>query len=505
MTEPNTRVYQVAGLDCADCARTVEKGVAGLPGVRAARVDFAAAQLFLEGDVPPAVVQARVVALGYQLQAPAPRPAGTSPAAGALPRFWRYLLSRPETRLALAGGLGLGTAWLLEQAGAPALAIQGLLAASLLTAGAPIARSGLTALVLTREFTINLLMTIAAVGALLIGEPWEAASLIVLFALAEALEGYTAERARDSVRGLAELAPARAVRLEAGGEVEVAVDSLAVGDRVLVRPGERVPADGEVMAGLSAVNQAAITGESLPAAKAPGDPVFAGTVNGDGALEVRVARPAADSTLSRIIRLMETSQAARAPSQRLIDRFARVYTPAVVVLAALVAAVPPLFFGQPFWDTAEGHGWLYRALALLVIACPCALVISAPVTVISALTAAARRGVLIKGGRHLEQLAGVRVFAFDKTGTLTRGEPALMAARAVECAGAERCAHCDDVLALASALERRSAHPLARAVVTAAAERGLADVYAPAEDLTALAGRGRAPARRGPVRLGAGG
>ncbi|MBL8055660.1 MAG: heavy metal translocating P-type ATPase, partial [Anaerolineales bacterium] len=324
----------------------------------------------------------------------------------------------------------------------------------------------------------------------IIGEPWEAAALIVLFALAEALEGFTADRARDSVRALADLAPARAVRLEAGREVEVAVAALAVDDHVLVRPGERLPADGVVAAGRSAVNQAPITGESLPVDKAPGDGVYAGTVNGDGALEVRVTRPAAESTLSRIIHLMETSQAARAPSQRLIDRFARVYTPAVVGLAALVAVVPPLAFGQPFWNTGAEHGWLYRALALLVIACPCALVISAPVTVISALTAAARRGVLIKGGRHLEQLASVRAFAFDKTGTLTRGEPALTAARAVECVDTARCAHCDDVLALATALERRSAHPLARAVVMAAAERGLADIYAPADEVRTLTGRG---------------
>src|SRR5690606_26381314 len=217
---------------------------------------------------------------------------------------------------------------------------------------------------------------------------------------------------------------------------------------------------------------------------------YAGTINGAGALEVRVTRLAADNTVNRIIRLVEEAQNSRAPSQRLVDRFASVYTPAIVALAAAVAVLPPLLFNQPFYDTPETHGWLYRALTLLVISCPCALVISTPVTVISAITSAARRGVLIKGGVHLETLAGVKAFAFDKTGTLTRGKPVVTGTRSVDCDTGETCAVCDDILALASAVERRSAHPLARAVVDAATERGLATVYAAADSVELLAGRG---------------
>jgi len=490
--KPN--VYSIDGMDCADCARTVEKGVAQLPGVRVAQVDFATGKLRLKGDVAPEVLRQRVEALGYHL-ATNSNPNSNSnsnshPRSGGVPGFWRYLLSRTETRLALVGGAGIALAWLGEQFGPNPLAANGMWIASMLIAGWPIARSGLNALIINRDFNINLLMTMAAVGAVIIGEPLEGATLIVLFALAEALESFTTDRARDSLRGLMELTPAQAIRLSAGREEAVRVEALAVGDVIVIRPGDRIPMDGVITAGASDVNQAAITGESAPVTKAAGAEVFAGTVNGGGALEVRVTHLAQDNTLSRIIHLVEEAQSVRAPSQRLIDQFARLYTPAMVGLAALVAGVPPVFFGQPFWDTPTEHGWLYRALALLVIACPCALVISAPVTIISALTAAARRGVLIKGGAHLETLSRINAFAFDKTGTLTQGEPVVTQARALECEIGGDCEQCDEVLALASALERRSTHPLARAVMAAAEQRGLAEVYAPADDVVALAGRG---------------
>ncbi|MCZ7543679.1 MAG: heavy metal translocating P-type ATPase [Anaerolineae bacterium] len=273
-------------------------------------------------------------------------------------------------------------------------------------------------------------------------------------------------------------------------EVSVDVRDLHVGETILVKPGARIPMDGVVTSGTSAVNQALITGESMPVHKAPGAEVFAGTVNGEGALEIEVTQPASDNTLQQVIRLVEAAQSQKAPAQRFVDRFARVYTPAVVLVAALVATVPPLLFGAPFHDTADAQGWLYRALALLVVACPCALVISTPVAVISGITGAARRGVLIKGGAHLEALGRVRAFAFDKTGTLTEGRPVVTNYRAVDCVNDALCAPCDDVLALATAVERRSAHPLAQAVVAEAEKRGLAHAYAPAESVEALAGRG---------------
>jgi Cd2+/Zn2+-exporting ATPase len=270
------------------------------------------------------------------------------------------------------------------------------------------------------------------------------------------------------------------------------VEELAIGEIVLVRPGERIPMDGVVLAGRSSVNQAPITGESLPVEKRLGDEVFAGSINGPGVLELRVTRLAADNTLSRLIHMVEEAQAQKAPAQRWIDRFARVYTPAVVAVAAAVAVLPPLLFNQPFLDTAGQTGWLYRALTLLVIACPCALVISTPVSIVSAISAAARHGVLIKGGVHLEALARVRVVAFDKTGTLTLGRPALIDAQCTAHNGqaGEPCAACDDVLALAAAVERRSEHPLAAAVVQAAAARSLNSRYATAVDVEALAGQG---------------
>ena len=504
--------YSIDGMDCADCALKIEKGVRQLPGARDVRVDFATARLHIDGDVPASLIQERVEALGYRIaesrggQSPhAPRPTPHAPL-----DFGRYLLGRLETRMALAGGGIILLAFLLGRAGIVDGIFQDTLyVAALALAGYPIARSGLSNLLINRDFNINLLMTIAAVGAVVICETTEAATMIFLFAIAEALEGYTTDRARDSLRQLMALAPAQAIRLrpalrspgakqgEAGSEVEgaareetVAVDALRVGDVILVRPGERIPMDGVVTAGSSDVNQAPITGESLPVRKGAGDEVYAGTVNGGGALEARVTHLAQDNTLSRIIRLVEEAQSVRAPSQRFIDQFARVYTPAMVALAALVAVFPPLLFRAPFLDTPDGHGWLYRALALLVIACPCALVISAPVTMISAIAAAARRGVLVKGGAHLEALGQVKVFAFDKTGTLTRGAPAVTAYRSVDCDTGGECVLCDDVLALASALERRSAHPIARSVVAAAERRGVAHLYAPAEDVAMQVGSG---------------
>ncbi len=312
------------------------------------------------------------------------------------------MLGRSETRLALVGGGLLLLSWLSVLAGLPQILATVLQFAALAVAGYPVARSGLANLFINRSISINLLMTIAAVGAVVIGERSEAAALIFLFAIAEALEGYTTDRARRVLGELHDLAPSQALRLDEAGEALVPVTALQPGERILVRPGERIPLDGEVLNGTSEADQAAITGESMPAAKAPGDPVFAGSINGSGALEVRVTRLADDTALARIIRMVTEAQGRRAGSQRFIDRFAAMYTPAVVIVAALVAVLPPLLFNQPFLNTPSENGWLYRALALLVISCPCALVISAPVTVISAISSAARGGVLIKGGVHLE-------------------------------------------------------------------------------------------------------
>ena len=417
--------------------------------------------------------------------------------------FFSFLWARPEARLALGAGLLLGIAVLVEALGGPLLLVRALQIAALSIAGYPVARSGLLGLIKEHEFNINLLTSVAALGAIFIGEWTEAATLMFLFAIAEALEDYAVARSRSALGELDALLPETALRLVNGQPEVVSVNDLAVGDRLLVRPGERVPMDGQVVAGQSEVNQAPITGESLPVEKATGDEVFAGTVNGSGALEIEVTRRVTENTLHRIIEMVEEAQARRAPVQRIIDRFARVYTPAVMVLAALTAALPPLLFGAPFLDTPDGRGWLYRALALLVISCPCALVISAPATILSGITAAARQGVLVKGGAFIEALAQVRLFAFDKTGTLTLGRPVVLQARCPNCPDGVHCADCDQVLALAAALEQRSAHPLAQAVINAADARGLAGAYAPAEAVTTLAGLGlRGEINGSPVTVG---
>ncbi len=255
------------------------------------------------------------------------------------------------------------------------------------------------------------------------------------------------------------------------------VELVRVGDRVLVRPGQRIPVDGEIIKGVSSVNQAPVTGEDIPVLKQVGDEVMAGTVNGEAAIEVRVTRPSSEGTIARIARLVEQAQSERSPAERFIDRFARYYTPAVVALAALVVAIPVLAFGAPFLDAADGtRGWLYRGLTLLIIACPCALVISIPVTVVSGLTRLAQLGVLVKSGALLDRLADIRVVAFDKTGTLTHGKPIVTSMRTSGCvhpaANYAECEPCDDVMGQAAAVERASEHPVAHAIVSAASGNG---------------------------------
>jgi len=483
--------YNIGNMDCAGCAAEVEAGVSRLDGVNAVQVDFMSGKMQLDGDVPFAQLKSRVEALGKTISLPDSAPSvEKAPVRGGVIGFWHYLTARRETQLALIGG-GIVLLTLLAALAGLSAEITGLLyTVGMLVTLTPILKSGLNGLWINRQFNVNMLMSIAAIGAIFIGEYLEGAMVIFLFAVGEALEGYTADRARSSIKSLMALKPANATLLQDDRELIVPVENLRIGDMILVKAGENVPMDGRVEQGTSQVNQAPITGESVPVAKTAGDEVFAGSINGEGTLTLAVTRLAEDNTLSRIIALVEEAQSVRAPSQRLIDRFASWYTPAVMVLALIVAIVPPLLFNAPFYDTPDQHGWLYRALAMLVIACPCALVISTPVTVISAIATAARRGVLIKGGAHLEALGQIKVFAFDKTGTLTAGRPQVMTYRSVDCVNDGHGSCCDDVLALATAVERRAAHPLAEAVVRAAENHQLASVYAPARQVETLAGRG---------------
>jgi Cd2+/Zn2+-exporting ATPase len=360
----------------------------------------------------------------------------------------------------------------------PRLAQWGYVAATLIGAW-PLARKAWAGVRLGNPFGINTLVTVAAMGALLIGEAAEAAVVVFLFAVGELLEGVAAGRARAGIRDLAALTPKTALLLEGEGEDirarEVPASSLQVGQVVQVRPGGRVPADGTILSGHSALDDSPVTGESVPVSKGPGDPVYAGSINAEGVLTVRVDKDPRDNTLARILHLVEEAQGSKAPTARFIDRFSRYYTPGVLAVAGLIVGVPPLFLGGSW------HEWLYKGLALLLIGCPCALVLSVPAAMASAIAAGARRGLLIKGGAVLETLARVRTAAFDKTGTLTAGKPRVTDVVALEGSEAE-------LLALAAAVEQGSSHPLAKAIVEKADEIGA--TVPPSSDQQAVQGKG---------------
>ncbi len=484
------RDLRLEGMDCADCALKLEKGVGQLDGVFHTAVDFASAKMRVEYDVEQVEhrdIVGRVRRMGYDVDEAEASAALTEAGPGGLRGFLSFMWGKRRNMMTLAAGALILLAFALHLTGLLAAhpwSLHAIYALAIIIGGFDVAYKGVVGVWINRELDINFLMTVAALGAAAIGA-WEEGALVVfLFSLGETLEGYTMDRARTAIRSLMALAPAEATLLRDGTQVRVPVEDLSVGDVILVRPGERLPMDGLVRRGASAVDQAPITGESIPVPKQPGAEVFAGSINGPGALEIEVTRRAEDNTISRIIHMVEEAQAQKAPSQRWVDLFARYYTPLVVGLAVLVAAVPPLFFDQPLLGH---HGWLYRALSLLIIACPCALVISTPVSIVSAISSAARSGVLIKGGTYLEAAGRLRVMAFDKTGTLTYGKPEVM-----DVIQNPASAEGDDPLRLAAMVERRSEHPLARAVVRAAEERGIEVASLEESDVgvEALSGRG---------------
>ncbi|GJD56481.1 heavy metal translocating P-type ATPase [Methylobacterium dankookense] len=464
---PLTRL-RVSGMDCASCAAKVETAVRRLPGIEQVEASVATETLTVRHDPATSAgsIAATVRGLGYGAE----DPDAVAPEAGApdMP-WWRA----PRALLVFACGAALVLAYAVGRV-APATERWAFLAA-MAVGLVPVARRALSAARHGTPFSIEMLMTVAAVGATVIGATEEAATVVFLFLVGEVLEGVAAGRARASIRGLTGLVPDTALLERDGATVQVPAASLRAGATVLVRPGDRVPADGTVAEGESAVDEAPVTGESVPKRKASGDTVFAGTVNGDGALRVRVTAAARDNTIARVVRLVEEAQDTKAPTERLIDRFSKVYTPAVVAVAALVAVVPPLLAGGSWGE------WVYKGLAILLIGCPCALVISTPAAIAAGLSAGARRGLLIKGGAVLERLAEVTQVAFDKTGTLTGGKPVVT--DVVGIGRSER-----DVLSLAGALEAGSSHPLARAVLTKAAEVGAP--VPPAFGATALGGKG---------------
>ena len=459
-------VFKIEGMDCHEEVAILERRLKTLTGLEALDADVVGQRLKIKYDaarLTTSAIAEAVAQTGMRAWLEHDEPAGPSPSATTRRLF------------VVCSGVCLGVGLALHAVAVPRGWPTVAFALAILSGGFYTVRRALFA---ARSFAldINVLMLVAVAGAIVLGEWSEAASVIFLFALAQLLEARAMERARGAIRNLMDLAPAEAIVRRGAAELRVPVDDVAVGDVVLVRPGEKIPLDGAVVGGRSHVNQAPVTGESLPVEKGPGDEVFAGAINGRGALDVRVERLRRDSTLARIIHLVERAQTQRAASQTFVERFARVYTPAVLVLAVAVAVVPPLVATGP-WST-----WFYRALVLLVISCPCALVISTPVSIVSALAAAARKGVLIKGGARLERLAGVKCFAFDKTGTLTKGTLKVVSVTPVNGAAPDR------ILQLAASIESRSEHPIGRAIVERAAADGL--TLEPVQTFEALPGLG---------------
>ena len=453
---------RIDGMDCPTCATVIEHALQRTDGVLEASVSYTAERLRLEFDsekIKRAAILTRIQALGYTVLE-------EGRAAGWFAEHRELIFSGVAGLLLLAG-------WLAGLAGAPrALALGPLLGAY--AAGGFFTLRDAWQSLKSRRFDIDTLMIVAAAGAAALGAWEEGALLLFLFSLGHVLEHMAMDRARKAIEALAELAPKTAVVQRDGAEIEVRVEDLLRGDRVVVKPGQRIAADGQVAAGNSAVDQSPVTGESMPVDKQPGDKVFAGTVNGEGVLTIEVTKLAQESTLARMVTMVAEAQTQKSPTQRFTDRFERVFVPAVLAGAGLLIALPPLF-GFPFAES------FYRAMAVLVAASPCALAIATPSAVLSGIARAARGGVLIKGGAHLENLGVLTAIAFDKTGTLTIGRPEVTDVVAVS--GDE-----SNLLTVAAAVESRSAHPLAQAVVAEAKRRGLS--WSEAGEVEAVTGKG---------------
>jgi Cd2+/Zn2+-exporting ATPase len=470
------QVYTVTGLDCPDCAATLDRSVSYLDGVISANLNFASAILVVEWDPerdPRSEVVRTIRAMGYGISTPEEI---DGEGRGDL-----LTLDRHEWATAIAGILMLAGV-LTARTGAAWAPIGStiLLGLAIIVGGTLMARRAFASL-RARSLDMNVLMGVAVLGAVAIDEWAEAAMVLVLYSVGVILEARSLTRTRRSIRDLMGLAPRLATVLRHGEEREVPVETVRPGEIVVVRSGARVPLDGTVTRGESHIDESPVTGESIPVPKDVGDPVYSGTLNTSGLLEVEVTCAVEDSTLARVVRLVEQAHARKTPSQRLIDRFTRYYTPLVITLAVLVAAVPPVVGWITGSDVGPSQEWFYRGLVILVVSCPCALVISTPVAAVSAITRAARMGVLVKGGVFLERAPGIRVLAIDKTGTLTQGEPEVVRVESVDEPDERR------ILQVAAALEAGSTHPIARAVARAA---GHAGGVVHLESFHDLAGRG---------------
>lgn len=461
-------VYRVQGFTCASCAAIFEKNVKEIAGVTDAKVNFGASKIAVYGT-EPSIEQLEQAGAFENLKVV---PEHQQDHVQSIP-FWKNQENLPLffSLFFLVMGWGLHQFHHDEKMGIV------FYAAAILIGGFQLFVKGIQNL-FRLQFDMGTLMTIAILGAAAIGEWGEGATVVILFAISEALERYSMNKARQSIRSLLNIAPKRALIRRKNEEIMIRVDEIQIGDILIVKPGQKLAMDGIVVKGTSMINQSAITGESIPVRKTVSDEVFAGTLNGEGLIEVKVTKRAEDTTLAKIIHLVEEAQAERAPAQAFVDRFAKIYTPVILVVGILVAIVPPLFFHF------EWSEWIYRGLALLVVGCPCALVISTPVAIVTAIGNAARNGVLIKGGIYLEETGLLTALAFDKTGTLTKGTPAVTDIVTWK-EGKER-----KYLSVVAAIEKNTDHPLASAFIRKANEEGVKMDSLQAENVMSRTGKG---------------
>ena len=468
--EKNT--YRVQGFSCANCAGKFENNVKKLPNVENAKVNFGASKISVYGE---ATVEELEKAGSFENLKVFPEHTTNEPDEKKEEKEPFYLKYSTLFYSSLFMAFGFLSMFIN---GNDNIVTALLFIASMLVGGLSLLKTGLHNLV-RFEFDMRTLMTIAVIGGVIIGEWAEVAVVVILFALSEELERFSMDRARKSIQSLMDIAPNQAIVKRFGQETTVHVNDIVIGDMMIVKPGQKIAMDGVIVGGSSSINQAAITGESVPVEKSLDDEVFAGTLNEEGHLEVKVTKLVNDTTLAKIIHLVEEAQAERAPAQAFVDRFAKYYTPAIMVIAAMVAVLPPLFF-EASWET-----WVYQGLAVLVVGCPCALVISTPISIVSAIGNAAKKGVLVKGGIYLEEIGGLKAIAFDKTGTLTKGVPVVTDVEMIDQDAEQK-----ELLGKISALEKRSQHPLASAILKKADEEAVDYEKISVDHFTSLTGKG---------------
>ncbi|AMV22611.1 heavy metal translocating P-type ATPase [Planctomyces sp. SH-PL14] len=484
-TESSTQTLElrVAHLDCDNDAARLKRAMPHVPGLSSIEVMAKAGKIVLAFD--PAATSGE--ALQQQLRNAGFPPQGADRPSGP-PKLW----NNPKVLTSAAAGLLLLAGWLLSLIGAPAAVSTTLYIAAISIGGYYFGREAIEELIFERKVRIELLMTVAALASLLLGKPGEAAMLAFLYSISEALEGYTEAKTRSAIRALMDLTPKLALVRRDGKEEQIAAAELRTGDVFIVKPGEAIPTDGEILSGRSSLDQAPVTGESVPVEKQQGDPVYAGSINAEGSLEVRATKPFAENSIARIIQMVEEAQERKGVSERFIERFGAWYSPAVLLIALGIALLPLVLSGG--W-----HQWMIRATVFIVAAAPCALVISIPITLASTLGTAARKGVLIKGGVYVERLSAIDVVALDKTGTITRGKPEVTDVVLADAGGSvpQR----DELLAIAAGIEKRSQHPLAAAIVRYADAAGIS--AAAVEDFQSQTGSGATGLWNGrPVRIG---